>query len=396
MYIQSRTASACYKLLIGLLATVGLWLSLLNFGLSAWRLFSTYILALTAVYYLLSALIITLRRNHPVGKPLYASLDGGLIVCFALMMGTTVTYRLQNLYLPGAEGWHAALIYFVLPFLVLTDWLLFTRKGAWRPMEPTYWLAGPAMYCSAMILTAEYLSPYTKWLYPLEFMNYLANGITELIEWLLMLIILVLICGYSLVLVDFVMSGKLSKYIVLPRIKTIPLDDEDPVAANSLADAAEQESYSESTTQSETVYQSTVVEIKPQPEPAPTPPSHTQSKPTKNKTSTKPTSRKPPASTKATPRSGTGAKAASKPSATKSSDIISKSKTGPKASPSPTKTSAPSRKPRTTQATQIKVSEETESNTKTKSSQAPRPPKSKADRATASKSTQPRPKIRKF
>ncbi len=230
MYIQSRSASACYKLFIGLLACLGFWISLASFGMSAWRLFSTYVLCVAMVYYLLSALMIALSRRRPLGKTLYPSLDGGLMVSFALIMVATVNYRLQDLYLPGAGGWHAALIYFMLPFLVLMDWLLFARKGTWQPIDPLYWLAGPTMYCAGMILTAEYLSPYTEWLYPLGFMNYAEVGILEMVEWLITLASLILIGGYILLLVDFVMSGKLGKYVVLPRIKMIPIDEEIPEA----------------------------------------------------------------------------------------------------------------------------------------------------------------------
>lgn len=227
MYIQNKPASALYKMFIGILAVVGFWLSLHEFGLSAWRLFSTSILLLAAVYYLLSALVLALSRKRSAGQPPCPMLEGLIIVSTTFLCVTTVICHLRDVTFIGAGGWHASLIYFVLPFLALTDWIIFAKKGQWRLVEPFYWLAPMIIYAALIILTAISMPEDAKFRYPVSFLNFYENGLPEMLEWFVLIALLVLIYGFALYLVDCAISGKIAKHIVLPRVKTVVLEDDE-------------------------------------------------------------------------------------------------------------------------------------------------------------------------
>ena len=57
-------------------------------------------------------------------------------------------------------------------------------------------------------------------------MNYHALGVDRLIWWGLIIVVVVLALGYTIMLLDFVLSGKVSQYIVVPKIKTIVIEEE--------------------------------------------------------------------------------------------------------------------------------------------------------------------------
>lgn len=227
MYIKNRSASALYKLFISIIALVGFWVSLMSFGLSAWRLFSTYILLLTALYLLTSALVIALSKNRNPGRVPCIMLEGMIIVSLTLLCVSTIVCRLQNITIPSANGWHASLIYFVVPFLVLSDWVLFARKGRWRLIDPFYWISPAVIYASLILLTADSLPQDSLFRYPLPFLNYPAFGVIDMLEWFIVVGVLSLTYGYALVAIDFAASGKVSRYVVLPRLKTV-VEEEPP------------------------------------------------------------------------------------------------------------------------------------------------------------------------
>lgn len=226
MYIQNKPASALYKMFIGVLAVVGFWLSVGEFGSSAWRLFSTYVTLVAAVYFLLSAITIALSKKRGAGQIPCPMLEGMLIVCFSLLCVVTTVCHLSEVAFPGAGGWHASLIYFVLPFLVLSDWALFTKKGQWHIGYPFYWLAPALSYAALIILTASSFSAGDPLQYPVSFLNFYDNGLVEMVEWVILIAMLMLVCGYVLLLIDYAASGEISKHIVLPHVKTIVLEDE--------------------------------------------------------------------------------------------------------------------------------------------------------------------------
>lgn len=225
MYIKRRSASAIYKLFIGGLALVGLLLEFLSFGLAAWRLFMPWVLLLTAIYYLLSAIITAFFKRRSSGRMLSPMFQGALTLS---SLGVMIGYLLiitGHSGMPSLAGFAGVLTYFIMPCLVLFDWLIFSKKGQWRIVDPFYWLAFPVIYACGILLSANFTTRAIILEYPYEFLNYHVIGIDTMLWWGAIIGVLFMAGGFVLALLDLLWSGKLAKHIVMPRIKTVVVEE---------------------------------------------------------------------------------------------------------------------------------------------------------------------------
>lgn len=228
MYIRKQSVAAFYKLLIGVLALSAWWFLLVQNGWSAFRLYPTWALGITAIYFIAAAAILALRQGDKSDSAFCPMLEGMILMGFILMSGMAVASAVDGFDLPEIPTWVIVLVVAVLPVLVLLDWLLFCKKGRWQAIDPFYWLALPVTYCATMIFTAEILpEDLVMWRYPVPFLNYMDFGLFEMLGWMLVVAILQLAVSYVLFLVDFAMSGKLAKRIVLPHIRTVMVEESD-------------------------------------------------------------------------------------------------------------------------------------------------------------------------
>ena len=63
-------------------------------------------------------------------------LQGALVVVgMILLAGVTIFYAVDMVN-PGVSGLAASLVYYILPVLILLDWIIFSEKGYWRAIEP--------------------------------------------------------------------------------------------------------------------------------------------------------------------------------------------------------------------------------------------------------------------
>lgn len=225
MYIRSKPVVALYKLLIGILALSTGWFLLGKYSWTAFRLFPTWVLLLAAIYYLFSTLVTTLNRKRDVGKSLCPMLEGMIIMGFALISGMALDSLMRMAPLPVLDTWVVVMAAIILPILTVLDWVLFVKKGRWRPMNPIYWLALPVCYAATMLFTAELLpSDITDLAYPLPMLDYRSYGLWEMLLFMLIITLIELSLGYILYILDFALSGKLAKNIVLPHIRVVEVD----------------------------------------------------------------------------------------------------------------------------------------------------------------------------
>lgn len=225
MYIRSKPVVALYKLLIGILALSTGWFVLGKYSWTAFRLFPTWVLLLAAIYYLFSTLVITLNRKRDVGKSLCPMLEGMIIMGFVLISGMALDSLMRMAPLPVLDTWVVVMAAIILPILTVLDWALFVKKGRWRPMNPIYWLALPVCYAATMLFTAELLpSDITDLAYPLPMLDYRSYGLWEMLLFMLIITLIELSLGYILYILDFALSGKLAKNIVLPHIRVVEVD----------------------------------------------------------------------------------------------------------------------------------------------------------------------------
>lgn len=222
MYIPLRTITVIYRAALSFLAALGAWVSFATFGASAWRVFITWVLLIATIYYGVSAIMLILNKKRRPNDTPCPMLEGMLIVSLVLCGVVATVCFAQEIDHPMITNLMAALIYVTLPILAFGGWLLFSRKGAWRMVSPFYWLALPLTYAGFILFSVEISSPSIEIPYPLPFFDYRNNDLFNFFSWMFLFAVVILLFGYIMVVLDMVMSGKIAKYIVLPRIKTVP------------------------------------------------------------------------------------------------------------------------------------------------------------------------------
>lgn len=225
MYIRNKPAAACYKLLLGMVSLVLAWYLLSQHGYAAFRIFPTWVLLLSAPYFLVCAAILALNVRKFNGKNPIPVVEGILILAFWLMSGVAYASLKSHFYLPPLDGWLTWLLCLVLPILVTLDWALFAKKGRWHVMMPFYGLALPTSYMATMMFTADFLPSTTEFRYPLEMFDVWNFDLWSMFRYTAAVAALILIAGYILYLIDFALSGKLAKYIVLPHLRLVEVDE---------------------------------------------------------------------------------------------------------------------------------------------------------------------------
>ncbi len=222
MYIRNHLANVVDKFAIVIIAASGLWLEFATFGDQAWRLLDVWFLLVTAVYYGVNGLYSLIQKTWQ-GKMICPMLNGmvvtaGLGLLVARIAGATGTIDIL-----GLEGFGCFLVNFLLPIGVFLDWLILVKKGTWHPVDPWYWLGLMLSYAGMIILTARSAGGLV---YPYSFLDYTHIGIDTMVWWIALVSLIILVIGYSLFLLDFALSGAVHRYIVLPKIKTIIIEEE--------------------------------------------------------------------------------------------------------------------------------------------------------------------------
>ncbi len=218
--------SVGYKLVAGIISGVALWAQFNNLGLNAWRLLETWLLIVATGYFLAATVVEWFHRKAPMPHRSFCPLLQGTIIVVGISLGCLrIAYAANSLEWLGARDPLGYVQLLAVPLLALGDWLFFTKKGDWGLSYPWYWLGIIISYCCIILLTAEFLPSQNSWDYPYIFLNYSTIGIDNLLCWLLLIIVIALTIGYVLMFGDFTLSGNLGRHVVMPRIKTIIIEE---------------------------------------------------------------------------------------------------------------------------------------------------------------------------
>ncbi len=225
MYIPKKLITVILKILIGLISMVLLGVIFSEYGPYTIRIFPAWVLLIAAIYFPVSAIVLALSPRQFNGKIICPMLEGLLLLNFFLMSFVALASNSFHFYLPTLPSWTVWLTCLVLPLLILADWLLFVKKGAWRPISPLYWLALPVCYAATMIFLTQILPDDSELRFPLEIFNFLENGLLPMFGWIFVILVLSLVAGYLLYLIDYTMSGKLAQKILLPHLQVVEIDE---------------------------------------------------------------------------------------------------------------------------------------------------------------------------
>lgn len=225
MYMHYRPAAAIFRLTTGGLAVAGTALQFVTFGSAAWRLFSTWTLLITALYFVVIAIVSAFWSRRSLGKQNSPVLEGTIIVANMMtLVGAVYFWQIdQSSWWSDNIGMTA--LYLLVPIMALLDYCLFCRKGRFHVIFPIDWLAFPTIYAALILLTALNRFSTLELAIPYEFLNYELIGFNNFALSLVIIVILTLAFGYLLFLIDFALSGKLAKQIVLPRLKAVVVEE---------------------------------------------------------------------------------------------------------------------------------------------------------------------------
>lgn len=226
MYIKTRIVTAVFRLSISVLSVFASWLLFHIFGSGAWRLFPTWIMLMAAVYYFCLAFFPVFSKRRDSGRIFCPTLQGAIVVSGMVLAIFRLVFNLIGVKVVGLEGIGLILVNFVLPAMFFLDWILFTKKGRLRAVDPFYWLALLVCYGAWILLSAEFMNTDAALRYPYDFLDFNTIGIDFMLTWFAAIAIVTLALSYICVALDFAMSGNLAKYVVLPHIKTIVIEED--------------------------------------------------------------------------------------------------------------------------------------------------------------------------
>lgn len=225
MHIQNRTAMALFDLVIGLFAALATWIQFSQFGNEAWRLFATWVASFTTIYYIVDAAIVFFSKRRPIGREVCPMLQGALIIAgitvplihiICRVMGDTTMIAVPNV----------AFLEIILPVLMIMSWVMFSEKSKWHAYDPFYWLGLFAGYIALSLIIGEFIPHSNPNAYLYAFLDYPRIGIDNMLLWLAIIAVAILIVGYLFWLLGFAFSGQLTERVVMPKIKTIVIEEE--------------------------------------------------------------------------------------------------------------------------------------------------------------------------
>jgi len=94
------------------------------------------------------------------------------------------------------------LVHFIVPILVILDWLLFQPKGLYRWFDTLIWLLFPFAYFMMIVLRGQYIHQY-----PYFFLNIQEIGLYQVLIFVCIYITIILIIGFIFFSIDKLLSA---------------------------------------------------------------------------------------------------------------------------------------------------------------------------------------------
>lgn len=221
MYIKNKWISVIWKILLVIICGYGISYHMRS---GRWGDFNYYTVlsnSVCFVYFLLSIVFLVSRTEAQnrlsTWKP---NIEKAVVFCI------TVTFLIYNFILRpeafkmgnGGSFYTTLNIveHYIVPIMVILDWLLFCSKGGLRRWEPVAWLSMPAAYLTYILLRAPIAGNIggTSSPYPYDFINVHIHGVAGVAQNCVLTGIGMLFLAYVIYLIDlglFVLGRRLSR-----------------------------------------------------------------------------------------------------------------------------------------------------------------------------------------
>jgi hypothetical protein len=213
MYINNKWLRTGWRLL---LIGVCLWGILLNVLASTdWlSILSYYTIQsnLIVLVFFIIFLIYSLRLKKKAPSARYYTIKGAVTMCITLTL-LIFHFLLRPTLFSMSDGASYVnspmniIVHYVVPLMVLADWLLFDRKGAFKKTDPLVWTIIPWAYFAFSLIRAQFaVFTNTGSRYPYFFIDIDKYGIGQVALNVLVIAVGYVALGYILYLIDLGLS----------------------------------------------------------------------------------------------------------------------------------------------------------------------------------------------
>lgn len=209
-HINNKTISVIYKALIVVLSLFSLLLQFKVFeGLFDFAQFNYFTILsniIALIYFCFAIIFESIKKNEKSFAPVFKGL-----VTISLMITMFVSYFIL---VDVPNTFSLKMLHFVIPLLVIFDWLIFDLKGQLRYDYIITWIVVPTLYLAyVFMMTALGKNVGDNSLYPYPFLDITSNGITNVILTIGFLYFAFITISYLFVLLDKTLR-KLNKKVV--------------------------------------------------------------------------------------------------------------------------------------------------------------------------------------
>lgn len=195
--------------LISIIATSGILDN--NLNLDIFTMFTTITNVLCTIYFLIEFIYqLKLKKiknfSHILKNTLMMSITLTLLVAhFVLKMRFSFNSFVELSFLG---------VHYIMPILIIIDWLIFDKKGTIKKYEPIIYLIMPLIYFVISLLAAEFgnglgCNPPCK--YPYPFLDVYTLGIKQVMINCIFIAIGCIVIGYTYFLTDNILKKKKRK-----------------------------------------------------------------------------------------------------------------------------------------------------------------------------------------
>lgn len=220
MYIGLKPLAVFWRMIIALMGTVALlftFMSNAKFQTVQLEYFYNLITIITVIYYYVLSFW-QINNTNKEKTCLVPWLKGTITVSSAGVLLVSFFF-INNHTVPNWDTYLVAnTMHYIIPAMVVADWLLFDKKGFFKPFFPIIWTI-PSMlyvayvYTSVLVMERSvgkvgvFCYPITDCgSYPYPFFNIEANGIINTVAKLLLLAVVLLVIGYIMYGIDIIPS----------------------------------------------------------------------------------------------------------------------------------------------------------------------------------------------